>query len=372
MRTPHESIVHSVLDGRNIKPIIGFDVKDFRDLAQIGVYLGERKMQQIANAHREFAMDAIQALVTTPSITTPVQFLQEWLPGFVEIITAARKADTLMGIQTVGSWEDEQIVQGVKELTASAQPYGDYTNIPEASWNTNWVYRTVVRGEQGLMCSVLEEARAGRINVDSSADKRRSCMLSLEIQRNYIGFYGFNSGDNNTYGFLNDPNLPNYHTAAENAAATSTMWSDKSFLEICNDIRTAIAGLRTGALDQIDPEELPLTLAVATDAVDYLSVVADYGISVRDWMTRAYPKIRVVSAPELNNANSSANVFYLYADRINDSSTDGGYTWIQAVPAKFLALGVERLAKGFKEDYSNATAGAMLKRPWAVYRVTGI
>ena len=28
--------------------------------------------------------------------------------------------------------------------------------------------------------------------------------------------------------------------------------------------------------------------------------------------------------------------------------------------------------KGFEEDYSNATAGVMVKRPWAVVRVSGI
>jgi hypothetical protein len=366
------SVVHSELSGRHIKPIVGFDAKDFEDLSRLGVFLSKRKVAQMVHARQEFAMDSLQPLQTAPSISTPVQFLQEWLPGFVEIITGARKIDTLIGIQTVGSWEDEQIVQGVKELTAAAQPYGDYTNIPEASWNTNWVYRTVVRFEQGLMCSVLEEARAGRINVDSSGAKRNSCMLSLEIQRNAIGFNGFNAGDNNTYGFLNDPNLSNYHTVAENAASSSTEWANKSFLEICNDIRTAIAGLRQGSQDQIDPEELPLTLALATAVVDYLSTVSDFGISVREWMRQAYPTIRVVSAPELTGANSDANVGYLYADRINDASTDGGSTWIQAVPAKFLALGVERLAKGFKEDYSNATAGAMCKRPWGVYRMTGI
>ena len=45
---------------------------------------------------------------------------------------------------------------------------------------------------------------------------------------------------------------------------------------------------------------------------------------------------------------------------------------IQVVPAKFMALGVEQQSKGFVEDYTNATAGIMVKRPWAVYRASGI
>ena len=39
---------------------------------------------------------------------------------------------------------------------------------------------------------------------------------------------------------------------------------------------------------------------------------------------------------------------------------------------KFKINGVEKLAKGYQESYGNATAGAMLKRPFAVYRSTGI
>jgi len=49
-------------------------------------------------------------------------------------------------------------------------------------------------------------------------------------------------------------------------------------------------------------------------------------------------------------------------------STDGGKTFIQPVPAKFQVLGVQQLTKGYEEDYTNATAGIMVKRPWAVTR----
>jgi hypothetical protein len=53
-------------------------------------------------------------------------------------------------------------------------------------------------------------------------------------------------------------------------------------------------------------------------------------------------------------------------------STDGGKTWIQAVPTKFMVTGVQQLAKAYEEDFTNATAGAMLKRPYAVTRWSGI
>ena len=348
----------------------GFNAAEYQNLSQLGIGLDSRAvkkmMQGYATALDSMAMDALQPLVTAASVSTPVQFLQNWLPGFVFVITAARKIDDLIGIQITGAWEDEQIVQGVLERTGTSIPYGDWTNVPLSSWNTNFVTRTVVRFEEGMKVGNLEAARAARMLVDDSGMKRESCALALEISRNDIGFFGFNDGGNNTYGFLNDPGLLAYTQVAAGLAGYT--WSVKTFLEIQRDILTAIQTLRTQSQDIIDPEKVDLTLAVATDAVDYLATTSDFGISVREWMRQAYPRIRVVSAPQLNNAHSSENVFYLYADKIQDSSTDGGSVWIQAVPAKFQVMGVQQLAKAYEEDYSNATAGAMAKRPWAITR----
>ena len=345
------------------------DVADFAALGQLGINLPSQQVQAMAN----WAMDSgNQADITSPSMTTPVQFLQNWLPGFVKVITAARKIDDLVGISTTGSWEDEEIVQGILEPIGNALPYGDYTNVPLASWNTNFVRRTVIRFEKGIKVGMLEEARASRIRVSTSSEKRASAALSLEIQRNLVGFNGYNGGNNLTYGFLNDPSLPAYVTVAATGTGSSTLWSTKSFLQIVADIRVAAAQLQTQSQDTINPEDAELTLALPTDSYQYLSVTSDFGISVRDWLSKTYPKLRVISAPQLNYANGGANVFYLYAEKVADGGSDDERTWVQVVPAKFQALGVEKQAKAYVEDYSNATAGTLLKRPYAVCRYSGI
>jgi len=343
------------------------DVSDYAALGDLGINFGAKNVRAMAN----FAMDT-QADVSQPSITTPVQFLQNWLPGFVKVITAARKIDELVGISTTGSWEDQEIVQGLLEPIGNAVPYGDYTNVPLASWNTNFVRRTVIRFEKGIKVGMLEEARAARIRISSSAEKRASAALALEIQRNLVGFYGFNNGSNLTYGFLNDPGLPAYVTVAATGTGGSTLWSTKTFLQIVADIRVAAAQLQTQSQDTINPESAELTLALPTDAYQYLSVTSDFGISVRDWLNKTYPKLRVISAPQLNLANGGANVFYLYAEVVEDGASDDSRTWVQVVPAKFQALGVEKQAKAYTEDYANASAGVLLKRPYAVVRYSGI
>jgi Uncharacterized protein conserved in bacteria (DUF2184) len=359
------TITHSALDARQVRPLILKNVEDYEDLQRLG--LGG--FDKILDAG--FGMDSIQGNVTTASIPVALQFLQQFLPGFVKIITASRKIDQIVGISTAGSWEDEEVVQGIIENTGAAVPYGDDTNVPLAGWNENWVARTVVRFELGMRIGVLEAKRAARIMVDAAESKRESAGLVLEEQRNAVGFYGYNSGNNLTYGFLNEPGLPAYVTVAATGTGSSTLWSTKNFQEITADIITAFSALQNQSQDNINPETTETTLALATISDQYLSVTTDFGISVRDWLTKTYPKCRVVSAPQLNGANGGANVFYVFADRVQDNSTDDGRTFVQLVPAKFQVLGVQQLAKGYEEDYSNASAGVMLKRPWACVRYSG-
>ena len=347
--------------------------KDVRGAMDMG--FGFRNQQVMRDMSVSYAADAVQSPVSTPTIPNLVQFLQNWLPGQVHVMTAARKIDEIVGITTQGSWEDEQIVQEELENIGYAVPYGDYTNVPLSDWNLNFVPRTVVRFENGMRVGNLEEARAARVRVNSSDAKRQSAGLSLEIVRNLVGFNGYNSGNDNTYGFLNDPGLLPYTTVAATGVGSSTYWSQKTFQQIQSDILIGINALVTQSKAVIDPETLDITLAMATNAYAYLSTTTDFGISVRAWLTESYPRIRVVHAPQLNTANGSSpggGAFYLFAEKVSDLSTDDGRTFIQVVPSKFMVLGVAKLAKGYEEDYANATAGVMCKRPWAVVRYSGI
>lgn len=367
------SHVHSSLTAGQViknKDGIGFtaeDCGDIADLAKIGIGFDASAMRQIA----AFSMDSLQSTVTTGSIGTPLQFLQTWLPGFVNVITRARNIDTLIGISTLGSFEDEEVVQGILEQTGKAQPYGDVNNVPFSSWNTNFERRTVVRFEEGLNVGRLEDMRASRMRVNSAESKRGAAALALEIQRNYVGFYGFNSGAGRTYGFLNDANLPNYVNVANPGSGTT--WAVKTFEQICADIRTAVAALRTRSGANIDAMKTKTVLAVASAAVDGLSTNNSLGSqSVRQWIAQTYPQMRIENAPELDSANGGANVFYLYAESVADSGTDDNNVWVQAVPMRSMLLGVHQTAKGYVEDYANATAGVMLKRPYAVVRYSGV
>ena len=304
------------------------------------------------------------------NLGTPAQFLQNWLPGVVRQVTKIRNADALMGVETVGAWEDEEVIQTASELTGKAELYGDVANIPLANYNATYERRSIIRFEQGVMMGTLEEARAAKANISMGVEKRAAAADSLDIIRNRVAFFGYNQPDTRVFGFLNDPNLPSYANVA--AGTGGLPWSGKTFLEITKDIREAVNALVVQSGGNVRPQAVDMTLALPLGFEEYMGITSDFGVSVADWLSKTYPRIRVESAPELTGANGGANVFYLYAERVEDGSTDGGQVIAQIVPARFQALGTEKRAKGTVEDYTNALAGVMCKRPWAVVRRSGI
>ena len=333
--------------------------KDFRSLSDYGINIQEHHvdamMQHLSGG---VGMDAALNPLnpTTASITTPVQFLQAWLPGFVYDVTDARKIDEVVGVVTQGNWEDEEIVQGVMERTGEALPYTDYGNTSQSSWNVNYERRTIVRFEIGMTVGKLEEARAAAIRANSAESKRGASARELEIVRNRIGFNGYNAGANRTYGFLNDPSLPAYVNVPNGAGGSST-WASKTFQEIKNDLLAAAAALRVQSGERVDPTNDMITIAVATAAVDQLAQTTDFGVSVQEWVDKSYKNWRIVSAPELDAANAGDNVFYMFAESVSDSGSDDSRTFIQVVPSKFQTLGVDQNEKSYSEAYLKCYCG---------------
>jgi len=312
------------------------------------------------------SMDEAVPGLTTPSVVTPNQYLQHFLPTPIRTVTSPRKIDELIGRNIVASWEDEEVVTTVIESKGSARPYGDYTSIPLAQFNVNFEKRTIVRFEEGIEVSKLEQERANKIHINVASEKREAASESLAIELNRIGFYGYNNGTNRTYGFLNEPSLPAYTTVAT-GASSDTKWSTKTYKEICADIRTAVAALRVRSGDLFDPYSDSFTIAISLSAIEYLSVVSDYGNSVRDWIKETYPSCTIKSCIELDKANGGSNIFYLYADKI-----DGKPVWANNVVTVYRMLGNEQGIKGYKEGYSNATSGVMLNYPVGIVRYSGI
>lgn len=198
--------------------------------------------------------------------------------------------------------------------------------------------------------------------LNSAKEKRTACQTALDIERNLIGYNGYAG---NTYGLLNDPNLPAYVNASAGTAGTT--WAGKSFAEIQADVLAMITGLQVNSKNVFNPSLHKATLVVALSAFQYLKKANDYGMTVEKWLKENYPMIEVKATYFLDSANGGQNVAYLIADTFN-----GKKTVVQFVPEVLRMLGVFNKGKSFEEFFSNATAGVMVRQPLGVYRLTGI
>ena len=88
-----------------------------------------------------------------------------------------------------------------------------------------------MRFEQDMEVMILEEERAAAVRQNSGELKRAAVAQALAIELNRIGFFGYNDGGCRTYGFLNDPSLPNYVTVPQGAGG-DTEWSTKTFRKL--------------------------------------------------------------------------------------------------------------------------------------------
>lgn len=373
MATP--TTIRLSLKPNQVRPF-SMDGASLDDLAMLGVQFPARATDDLRNAYPAFSMDASvsgPATVNLASAGVPAQFLQTLLPGTVRTVTSARKIDDLIGRTIAGNWDDEEIVQVVVELTGQARPYGDYAAAPLANYRTDFERRSVVRFEMDMEVPVLEEERASRIRQNSGELKRSASGQALAIEHNRVGFFGYADGECKTYGLLNDPNLPSYQTVPAGTAG-NTRWRDKTFAEITEDILLAASRIRTASGEAVDPETAPCVLAVASSVKEFLNKTNDHGMSVKHWLRENYPNWRLESAPELDGANGGSSVFYLYAEEVPGGDGENGTQKVieQFVPTVFRLLGVERRARGVYEAHSSATAGTMVKIPFAVARYTGV
>lgn len=311
------------------------------------------------------AMDTALVGPAQRSGATAQQFLQVWLPGLVRQLTTVRAIDRITGIAEAGNWYDDTVIQQVASPVGKAELYGDNTNIPFASYGTQYETRGIVRYEQGFEVTKLAEAREAAGGINMAAESRGAAVLSLEIARNRLGFYGFFNGTTRAFGLLNDPDLPAY------GAAAAKIYSLMTFEELTTEIATQLGQIMVnsgGNVDQNSAYTIVLPLGYST----IMTKPNTFGLTPMAWLMENYPKTRIEYAPEFIAANGGANVAYYFAESIEDGSTDGGQAIVQVVPAKFFNIGSEPRAKGYVEDFGSATAGVMVKRPYLFRRRTGV
>ncbi|NOU23360.1 MAG: DUF2184 domain-containing protein [Methyloglobulus sp.] len=319
-------------------------------------------------------MDAAQAATTLGySGGVPLQFLQTFMPGVVRVLQAPLKLEEAIGFTQAGSWEDVEIVQELSEGLGFAREYGDLQEKPNVTYNREFLRQDVVRFEVGVESHALEAARASRGQINDLQEKTNTAALILKQILNDVGFNGYQTANTSTYGLLNNPNLPAYVTAA-NGVSASPLWSTKTWDEKQKDIIAMANGLMTQSKGLVDAMSTPTTLIVPVSLWNFFQTTTSLGYSLMKWIEDSYRgNMRVMSAFNMDGANGGLNAMYLFADNVNDGiSTDSGETFMQVIPTRFMPLNTAITVTGQKTAYTAGTAGTFVKRPFAVYRLTGV
>src|SRR5690554_685553 len=243
----------------------------------------------------------------------PRNVLETWLNGTLRAITSIRNIDRIAGVSTVGNWEDEAIRLRLEEGAGQAELYGDNTNIPLADIRTTVESRGIARFELGFRTGLLEAARMSAAGFDAMNSKRRAVQDALDVNRNAIGFKGFNSDDTNVYGLLNDPNLPAYNTYTETGEGFSNVaWASGTFDSLTKDFAAMFKQIVTQSGGHVQ-KNAAMVFVIPTNLMNILDQMhATTAVTVGEWIAKNYPNVRIENTPEFSSASGGNDVAYLF------------------------------------------------------------
>ena len=348
-----------------------YDEADAGVFEALGIGMSKNAIREIAMNKDAYGFDEAPALQTIPSVGTPVQFLQWWSPKVIKTLYAKRVADEILGVTNAGSWEDAEVIVPEVETTGQAALYGDYVNGENSNFNVNFNKRAVVRFLSTVSVGTLEEMQISRMRMSAKERKMVATTNALEIQRNQVAFNGFLVGNQANYGILNDPRLPAYGTLPANDKG-KTDWASKAYGEIASDIRMMLRDLEVKMAGLFSSRDDSFTMVLPMAASQAMTAVPQYNSygfdgSVEAWFKKAYPRARIVYAPQFDKALGGQNVVLIFVDEI-----DGEKNADQFIQQKMFLVGFERRDTYIKETYSNATAGAFFGYGVGAVRYVGV
>lgn len=302
---------------------------------------------------KSYAQDAGLALGAA-NIPALGQFFQFWFTDIVRALYRGRSAKQVYGVDQVGDWTTEQVVQPKLELTGDMALYDDFSRPPLASYNLGWATRDTVRFETGVEVTKLEEARAAGMRQNAYQLKKEATVLKNDIFSNKVYWNGF---EGRTMGILNSIGSATSVGFNMKDAATTVLTIQNKFATWVQDLTNRLAG-------NFDPtrDAVIFNLPLAWQSV--MTKTTEYGWSVSDWLKKQYPNVEIRYSVELNAASANdkdkAIVFAPMVDGV-------GKKTVSLLQTSALRLvGAIPTLKGMQEAYSSSTAGVLVACPAAI------
>lgn len=294
------------------------------------------------------------------------QFFTIFLEQTINVLYRGRTAAQTFGVKTVGDWTTERIVVKLRELTASASLYDDWSRAPYAAYNYGWDVRDTLRMEWALEVTKLEEAVASVMRRNAYKDKMDAITLNNAIWTNEFFWYGAamaQSGgtwNKRLYGVLNEPNLAGRKTDLPVDPASEAL-TTADMIAALRTVKQEFANDLNGAAGDI--ETLPVEIACPLSWQTAFTVPNEFAYTPFKWLGENWKSATVSFKPELDTADDGEAAMIVFAKSIPDVGMD---TINLFETSKLRLVGAMPSVKGREEAYSSSVAGAIVAAPLAV------
>ena len=318
-------------------------------------------------AAKQLANDAA-ARQTLASVGVPAALLTLVDPQIVPILFAANNATKMAEEVRKGDWTKDGYLFGISETVGSVTPYSDFADNTTSDINHEFLRREQLVFQTVIRIGDREAAVASQGGIEMVSAKQRSAAEVLAKAHNK--FYLFGVKGLQSYGLLNDPNLPASETPISTTDSKSK-WDEKMAAHpseisnlVYNDILKLVASLVANAGANVDMNTR-MILAISNKRMSYLTATNQYNQSAADMLKKNLPNIEFVTVPELST--QAGEMLYLIVPELF-----GIQTAICAYSEKMRMFAPVRQTSSVVQKAIGGTWGAVITRPFLIATMTGI
>lgn len=302
-----------------------------------------------------------------PNIDALGQFFTIFHEQTINVLYRGRTAAQTFGVKKAGDWTTERIAFKLRELTASASLYDDWTRAPYAAYNYGWDVRDTLRLEWALEVTKLEEAVASVMRRNAYKDKMDAITLNNSIWTNEFFWNGAavamsgGTWNKKLYGVLNEPNLAGRKRNLPVDPGSQNITVDDMCAalrlvkqSLVNDLQGSAGDIESIAVEIACPLSWQSAFTVPNTVTGYTAF---------KWLGENWKTATVSFKPELDTADDGDPMMMVFVKSIPEVGMD---TINLFETSKLHLVGAMPSLKGREESYSSSVAGALVAAPLAV------
>jgi hypothetical protein len=336
-------------------------------------YLPEHFKQDFRQAR--LAMDAQPSLSTAANSAVPA-FLTNWVdPETVDVLFAANMMADIFTEEKKGDWTTQTAFFPMVEHTGEVSSYGDYNENGSAGANVNWPQRQQYLYQTFKEYGELELERMGLAKLSWVSEQDRAASLTMNKYENLT--YAFGVVNLQTYGALNDPNLPASLSPAPKAYGGTKWIVNGAVVASANEIFSDIQAVFLAAVNQsnglIDAKS-KMTLAMSPAVAMALTTTNAFAVNVEDLLKKNFPNLTVKTAVQYGQQTASNNQGLVAGNLIQliAAAVEGQKTASVSFGEKMRAHKIVVGASSYRQKLTGGTWGAIIKQPFAIASMLGV